>query len=120
MSTYSVSTMAEALDLTSTLVMGWILPVATTLLATSPRTTLESRLGSMVAPLARRTSATPATSNTTKPPALSQIQNFLLLRDAATKPSVMCEASPSSPRLMNDGKKPMPHTRDRLERAPQI
>jgi len=28
--------MPEALDLTSTLVMGWILPVATTLRATSP------------------------------------------------------------------------------------
>jgi hypothetical protein len=74
-----------ALLLTSTLVMGWILPVATTERATSPRVTLASLLGSMDAPEASRASAMPSTSTTRAMPAPSQIQNRLFLREAATE-----------------------------------
>ena len=78
--------MPEALLFTSTSVMGWILPVATTDRATSPRVTLASLLGSMVVPFTSFASPTPATRSTTTAPTLNQIQNLLLLRDAATKP----------------------------------
>src|SRR3569833_2165338 len=67
---------------TSTLVMGCILPVATTERATSPRCTLAMRLGSMFAVRTRRAAPTPRTTmkrSTTEP---IQIQIFLLLRDA--------------------------------------
>ena len=68
--------------------------MATTERATSPRVTLASRLGSMAAPLASR--ATPIASSTTasKTPAPNQIQNRLLLRDAATEPSKISKMPP--------------------------
>ena len=47
--------MPLALDFSSTLVMGWILPVATTLLAMSLRVALASLLGSILLPLPRAT-----------------------------------------------------------------
>src|SRR5580692_4404673 len=58
--------MPLALDFSSTLVMGWILPVATTLLAMSLRVALASLLGSILLPLPRATAtiATNAISTT--------------------------------------------------------
>src|ERR1035438_2155693 len=79
--------MPEALLLTSTLVMGWILPVATTERATSPRVTLASLLGSMDDRETIRANPKPSSATITTIPAISQIQNFLLLRDAATRTS---------------------------------
>src|SRR5271166_2020207 len=75
--------MPEAFDLTSTLVMGWIWPVATTERATSPRVTLAILLGSMGSPLARCTSAITAPIARTAATQPRMIQSFLLLRDAA-------------------------------------
>jgi len=66
------------------LALGWILPVATTERATSPRVTLASLLGSMVVPFTSIASAVPAIANTTTPATISQIQKRLLLRAAAT------------------------------------
>ena len=72
--------------MTSTLVMGWILPVATTERATSPRVTLASWLGSMCGALDQaRQANTPATTTTSTAAESSQIQNRLLFRDAATR-----------------------------------
>src|SRR5579864_8090337 len=77
MSTKSFSTMPDALDLTSTLVMGWILPVATTERATSARETLAMRLGSMEEPETMRAKATAAPTTMTNMAATIQIQRRL-------------------------------------------
>src|SRR5579864_5839514 len=84
MSTKRFSTMPEALLLTSTLVIGWIFPVATTERATSPRATLPIRFGSMELPLTSLASAAPPASTTTTTTTAIQIQKRLLLRDATT------------------------------------
>jgi hypothetical protein len=87
MSTKSFTTMPEALLLTSTWVMGWIFPVATTERATSARVTLAMRLASMTVPRASLTSATAAMTTTINIPMPTQIQKLLFLRDAATPSS---------------------------------
>ena len=85
--------MPEALLLTSTLVMGWIFPVATTDLATSPRVTLAILLESMDEPFARCARPTPAPARSTINPTLNQIQNRLLFRAAATEASQRINAA---------------------------
>src|SRR5580692_4277653 len=85
MSTKSFSTMPEAFDFTSTLVIGSIFPVATTDRATSPRVTLASRLASIVVLVASLASATPATTTSMTTPSASHSQNRFPFRDAATK-----------------------------------
>src|ERR1035437_1313981 len=79
--------MPDALLFTSTLVMGWIFPVATTDRDTSPRVTFANRLGSIEEPLTSRASATPAIATIRTTPTLSQTQNRLLFRDAANTTS---------------------------------
>ena len=59
-------TMPEALDLTSTLVMGWTLPVATTERAMSPCSALASCEGSSFVLLPRAATATPRMTATTR------------------------------------------------------
>src|SRR5580698_7131724 len=68
-------TIPDALDLTSTLVMGWTLPVATTERAMSPRSALASWEGSIFALLPRAATVT-ARMRRLRPP---QIQIFRLL-----------------------------------------
>src|ERR1039457_814298 len=70
--------MPLALDLTSTLVMGSILPVATTLFAKSPFSTLASFEGSILVPLLDAISA-PATTRTTTAAAI-ELQMMIRLR----------------------------------------
>jgi hypothetical protein len=90
MSTYSFSTIPEALLFTSTFVIGWIWPVATTDRVTSPRVTFAHRFESMDEPFTIRANAMPPATNPTikTTPTLSQIQNRLPLRDAATSTSL--------------------------------
>jgi hypothetical protein len=52
----------------------------------------------MVEPLASRASPSPASTKITSAPLPSQIQNFLLLRDAATHNLPDREENPNSPR----------------------
>src|ERR1035441_10351331 len=68
--------MPLALDLISTLVMGSIFPVATTLFAKSPFSTLASFDGSILVPLLEAISA-PATTSTT---AAIELQMIIRLR----------------------------------------
>ena len=70
--------MPLALDLTSTLVMGSILPVATTLFARSPFSTLASLEGSILVPLLDAISA-PATTRITTTAAI-ELQIMIRLR----------------------------------------
>src|ERR1039458_5614852 len=70
--------MPLALDLTSTLVMGSILPVATTLFARSPRSTLASFEGSILVPVLDAISA-PATTRTRTTAAI-ELQMMIRLR----------------------------------------
>src|SRR5579864_3692422 len=68
--------MPLAFDLISTLVMGSTLPVATTLLAKSPRSTLASFDGSILVP-PRVSAITPMTApSTTTTPTMIQIKRF--------------------------------------------
>ena len=63
--------MPEALDLTSTLVMGWTLPVATTERAMSPRSAFANCEGSNLVVLPRAATAMPrimATIRIARPP----------------------------------------------------
>src|ERR1700722_783234 len=85
MSTLRTVTMPEALDLASTLVMGWTLPVATTERAMSPRSALPSWEGSNLVELPRAATAKPRTAATTRTmrPVQSQILR-LPLRFVAT------------------------------------
>src|SRR5215470_7418476 len=72
--------MPEALDLTSTLVMGWTLPVATTERAISPFSTLASWEGSSLALLPRAATVTPrrtAMATAIMPPQIQSLR-FLL------------------------------------------
>src|ERR1700740_2770269 len=85
MSTKSFSTMPLALDLSSTLVMGWILPVATTLLAMSPRVTLASLLGSILLPLPRATATITASRTTTTTGMVHNHHLFFRLRCVVTQ-----------------------------------
>src|ERR1700722_11516672 len=87
-------TMPEALDLTSTLVMGWTLPVATTERAMSPRSALPSWEGSSLVPLPRAATVQPRATMTTRAMRPVQIQILrLLLRFVATMelPRVLVE-----------------------------
>src|ERR1019366_9748352 len=77
-STWSFFTMPLALDLISTLVMGSIFPVATTLFAKSPFSTLASFDGSILVPLLEAISA-PATTSTTTTAAI-ELQMIIRLR----------------------------------------
>src|SRR4051794_22842913 len=86
MSTKSFSTMPEAFDFTSTFVMGWILPVATTERATSPLVTFAIRLGSMDDPDTMRASATAPPITTTKMAKVTQIHKRLLFFAATLPP----------------------------------
>src|SRR6185312_4837314 len=73
--------MPLALDFTSTLVMGSIFPVATTLCARSPRSTLPSFEGSiLVLPLVAAISPTAIkiTTTTATPPYIHPLRFFLL------------------------------------------
>src|SRR5689334_4006925 len=73
--------MPLALDLISTLVMGSTLPVATTLLARSPRSTLASLVGSILVP-PRVAAVTPSTMSTrarSDPPAYRSRLRFFFL-----------------------------------------
>jgi len=72
--------MPEAFDFTSTLVMGWTLPVATTDRAMSPRSTLASCEGSILAPFPRAATAMPRKMaiTTTTTPAHTQSLRFRL------------------------------------------
>src|ERR1017187_4470438 len=94
--------MPDALLFTSTLVMGWIFPVATTDRATSPRVTFANRLGSIEEPLTSRASATPAIATIRTTPTLSQTQNRLLFRDAANTTSPARSKPEPSLRSSND------------------
>ena len=78
---------ARGFDLTSTLVIGWICPVATTERATSPRVTLASLLGSTGSPFTRRTRPAPAATRTRTETAPMMIQKRFFFCNAATKPS---------------------------------
>src|SRR6185369_14946323 len=62
----SFLTIPLALDLISTLVMGWILPVATTLLARSPFSTFASLVGSILVPPVLAATRPPTTTSTRK------------------------------------------------------
>src|SRR5512146_506549 len=70
--------MPLALDLISTLVMGSILPVATTLLARSPFSHLASLLGSILVPPLLAAISTPArtTTNISAPPMIHHFRVF--------------------------------------------
>src|ERR1700687_578069 len=70
--------MPLALDLISTLVMGSILPVATTLFAKSPFLTLASFEGSILVPLLEAISAPATTRTTTAAPI--ELQMMIRLR----------------------------------------
>src|SRR5271157_4458851 len=70
--------MPLALDLISTLVSGSTFPVATTLLAKSPCSTLANLLGSILVP-SLLAYTTPATTNITTISKNSPIQSFLRL-----------------------------------------
>ena len=86
--------MPEALDLTSTLVMGWTLPVATTERAMSPRSALPSWEGSSLVPLPRAATAQPRATMTTRAMRPDHSQTLrLLLRLVATMelPGVLVE-----------------------------
>ena len=76
--------MPLALDLTSTLVMGWIFPVATTERATSPRVTFAMRFESMEEPLTSRARAAPAMARTSTRVTAPHIQMRFFFLDAAT------------------------------------
>ena len=82
--------MPEALDLTSTLVMGWTLPVATTERAMSRRSALPSWEGSSLTPLPRAARAVPrmAAATIAETPVQSQIFRLLL---RAAKVLLPCE-----------------------------
>src|SRR5579864_3049043 len=72
--------MPLALDLTSTLVTGWILPVATTLLARSPLSTLPRREGSiLVPPRVAATNPTTIRATTRTEPMMYMKRRFFLL-----------------------------------------
>src|SRR5258708_5852940 len=121
MSTNSFSTMPEAFDFTSTLVIGWIFPVATTERATSPRVTLAILLGSMEEPEAIRATATPAPTRTkTTTPTISHIQKRLLLFDAATEhlPWLQWRASPEERSKRLTKSKPTGQTAATTSRQP--
>src|SRR6266568_9645447 len=88
----SFFTMPLAFDLTSTFVIGVTLPVATTLLARSPFSTLASFDGSILVPPRVAANTPTAISNTIPSPMLPQIISlrrfFLLLPLPFTTPPV--------------------------------
>src|ERR1700722_7056957 len=71
-------TIPEALDLTSTFVMGWTLPVATTERAMSPSSALPSWEGSNLVVFPRAVTAMPRAATTTRTMRPVQSQNFRL------------------------------------------
>src|SRR5258707_5830939 len=71
-------TMPEALDLPSTLVMGWTLPVATTERAMSPSSALPSWEGSNLVVLPRAATAMPRAATATRTMRPVQSQNLRL------------------------------------------
>src|SRR5882757_5154662 len=71
-------TMPEALDLTSTFVMGWTLPVATTERAMSPSSALASWEGSNLVVFPRAATAMPRATAATRTMRPVQSQNFRL------------------------------------------
>src|SRR3954471_18292255 len=76
----SFLTMPLAFDLTSTFVMGWTLPVATTLFAKSPWSTLAILVGSiLVLLLVALVTTVPSTSSTTTVVPIHQIRCFFFL-----------------------------------------
>ncbi len=77
--------MPEAFDLTSTLVMGWTLPVATTERAMSPRSAFANCDGSNLVVLPRAAAATPRTTATTKTVRPVQSQSFRLFLRCVAK-----------------------------------
>lgn len=84
--------MPEALDLTSTLVMGWTLPVATTDLAMSPFSAFANCEGSSLVLLPRAATATPRMTATTRPMRLAQSQSFRLF--------LRCVAKEDAPKVL--------------------
>ena len=78
-------TMPEALDLSSTLVMGWTLPVATTERAMSPFSTLASCDGSSLALLPRAATVTPRMTAMTRAMMPPHIQSFRFLLRCVAK-----------------------------------
>src|ERR1700691_3038978 len=80
--------MPLALDLISTFVMGVIFPVATTLLARSPFSTLASLIGSILVPPRVAATATITSATTDNETAVMMIQRlFLWFLPFATAPS---------------------------------
>src|ERR1700733_6451894 len=85
MSTARRVTMPEALDLTSTLVMGWTLPVATTERAMSASSALPSWEGSNLVVLPRAATAMPSAATMTRTMRPVHSQNFRLFLRCVAK-----------------------------------